>query len=171
MNGAFQGNLEKKNTGLLEAEKSLKVIDGKLFTCAKGSRSFLTTKEEGFLEEDRSYYHKYVRRGADIIPRPLWFVDIKSHPKLGVNTSAPYVETSEVSQKTAKEDYKEISLKGNVEKEFLYATLLSTDLIPFGHLDFRIVVLPLIKEEEGYSMLKEKEASKKGFYPSFKMAE
>jgi hypothetical protein len=73
------------------------------------------------------------------------------------------VETSEASEKTAKENYKGISLKGNIEKDFLYATLLSTDIAPFGFLDFRIVVLPLIQEDEVYSIIKESEANKRGF--------
>jgi hypothetical protein len=159
----ISGNLLRKNTGLIEAEKSLKIVSGNIYLSAKGQRSFLTKSEEGHLYEDRSYYHKFIKRGADIIPRPLWFVDIKPHPKLGFNPSTPYVETSEASEKTAKENYKGISFKGNIEKEFLYATLLSTDIVPFGHLDFRIVVLPLIQEDEGYSIIKETEASKKGF--------
>jgi hypothetical protein len=90
-------------------------------------------------------------------------VDIKSHPKLGFNPSAPYVETSEASEKTAKEAYKGILLKGNIEKDFLYATLLSTDIVPFGYLDYRIVVLPLMQEDDNYSIIKESEASKRGF--------
>ena len=35
--------------------------------------------------------------------------------------------------------------------------------MPFGHLKFRPVVLPLIHEGEGYSIIKESKASKKGF--------
>lgn len=103
------------------------------------------------------------KQGATIVPRNFWFVDIKPHPKLGFNPSAPYVETSEASEKTAKKNYKGISIKGNIEKDFLYATLLSTDIVPFGHLNFRVVVLPLVQEDGGYSIIKEEEASKKGF--------
>lgn len=159
----ISGNLERKNAGHIEAEKLLTVVNGNIYLSSKGQRTFFAESEKGRLHEDRSYYHKFIKRGADIIPRPLWFVDIKSSPKLGFNTLMPYVETSEASEKTAKEDWKGISLKGNIEKEFLYATLLSTDLVPFGYLDFRIVVLPLVLDDEGYSVIKEKEASKEGF--------
>jgi type I restriction-modification system DNA methylase subunit len=159
----ISGILERKNAGLLDAEKSLKVDEGELYLSAKGERSFLSPSEEGYIEEQRSPYHSLFKQGATIVPRNFWFVDIKSHPKLGFNPAAPYVETSEASEKTAKKIYKGISLKGNIEKDFLYATLLSTDVVPFGHLDFRIVVLPLVQEDEGYSIVKEAEASKKGF--------
>lgn len=159
----ISGVLERKNAGLLDAEKSLTTIEGSLYVSAKGNRSFLSPSEEGYIEHLRSPYHALFKQGATIVPRNFWFVDIKPHPKLGFNPSAPYVETSEASEKTAKENYKGISLKGNIEKDFLYATLLSTDIVPFGHLDFRTVILPLTQEAEGYSIIKEKEASKQGF--------
>jgi len=160
----ISGNLPKKNTGLLEAEESLEVTRGTLYVCAKGQRSFLSPSEEGYLEDQRSHYHSLFKNGATIYPRNFWFVDIKAHPKLGFNPAAPYVETAEASEKVAKAHYKGVMLKGNIEKEFLYATLLSTDVVPFGHLDFRTAVLPLIHDGESYSIIKEVEASKKGFF-------
>ena len=159
----ISGILERKNAGLLDAEKSLKVDEGELYLSAKGERSFLSPSEEGYIEEQRSPYHSLFKQGATIVPRNFWFVDIKAHQRLGFNPSEPYVETSEASEKTAKEAYKGVSFKGNIEKDFLYATLLSTDIVPFGYLDFRTVVLPLVQEEEGYSIIKENDAGKKGF--------
>jgi methylase of polypeptide subunit release factors len=159
----ISGNLGRKNTSLADAEKSLEVTEGNLYLSAKGERSFLSLSEEGIMEQQRSPYHPLFKQGATIVPRNFWFVDIKAHPKLGINPSAPYVETSEASEKSAKENYKGISLKGNIEKDFLYATLLSTDIVPFGYLDFRIVVLPLIQKNENYIIIKESEASNKGF--------
>lgn len=159
----ISGNLAGKNVSLADAEKSLEVTEGNLYLSAKGERSFLSSSEEGIMEQQRSPYHSLFKQGATIVPRNFWFVDIKPHPKLGINPSAPYVETSAASEKAAKENYKGISLKGNIEKDFLYATLLSTDIVPFGYLDFRIVVLPLIQEDESYSVIKESEANEKGF--------
>jgi hypothetical protein len=159
----ISGLLEKKNAGLLDAEKSLRFTEGSLYVGSKGERSFLSPSEEGYVEEQRSPYHSQFKQGATIVPRNFWFVDIKSHTMFGVNPSAPYVETSEASKKTAKEAYRDVFMKGNIEKEFLYATILSTDIVPFGHLKFRPVVLPLIQEGEGYSIIKESKASKKGF--------
>lgn len=159
----ISGSLERKNAGLHEAEKSLQVAEGSLYVSAKGERSYLSISEEGYVEHGRSPYHALFKNGATIYPRSLWFVDIKSHPKLGFNPSAPYVETSDASERMAKEEYKRVVLKGNIEKEFLYATLLPSDIVPFGHLDFRIIVLPLVREYDEYSIIKEADASKKGF--------
>ena len=172
------GNLERKNATMIDAEKSLHITEGNLYVSAKGERSFLSPSEEGYIEHSRSPYHALFKQGATIVPRNFWFVDIKPHSKFGFNPQSPYVETSEASEKTAKENYKGISFKGNIEKDFLYATLLSTDIVPFGYLNFRIVVLPLVHlvkpsplagegrgegEFVGYSIIKESDASKKGF--------
>jgi len=191
----LSGNLERKNAELIDAEKSLTAIEGVLYVVSKGERSFLSQSEEGHLklvigEEYRSPYHPMFKQGATIVPRNFWFVDIKPHSKFGFNPQSPYVETSEASEKTAKENYKGISFKGNIEKDFLYATLLSTDIVPFGYLNFRIVVLPLNpphpnplpqrergqkiipppltggekgEGEKGFSIIKESDASKKGY--------
>jgi type I restriction-modification system DNA methylase subunit len=139
----ISGNLERKNAGMVDAEKSLHITKGNLYVSDRGKRSFLSPSEEGYVEHGRSPYHAMFKQGATIVPRNFWFVDIKPHLKIGFNPSAPYVETSEASERTAKENYKGISFKGNIEKDFLYATLLSTDIVPFGHLSFRIVVLPI----------------------------
>lgn len=159
----ISGTLERKNESLINIEKTLQVTKGSLYVSAKGERSYLSASEEGYIEKQRSPYHSLFKQGATIVPRNFWFVDIKSHPKLGFNPLEPYLETSEASEKTAKENYKGISLKGNIEKDFLYATLLSTDIVPFGHSDFRIAVLPLMQEDDNYSIIKESEASKRGF--------
>lgn len=56
-----------------------------------------------------------------------------------------------------------MKLEGTVESEFLYPTLLSADLVPFGHLPFRTAVLPILWEPEGYVMLTAAEARKQGY--------
>lgn len=75
----ISGILERKNAGLLDAEKSLKVDEGELYLSAKGERSFLSPSEEGYIEEQRSPYHSLFKQGATIVPRNFWFVDIKAH--------------------------------------------------------------------------------------------
>jgi hypothetical protein len=50
-----------------------------------------------------------------------------------------------------------------MEKDFLYATLLSTDILPFGHLDYRLIVLPIEPVENGYELINADEARKRGF--------
>jgi hypothetical protein len=64
----------------------------------------------------------------------------------------------------AKKPYRDVRFEGNVESGFLYATLLSTDLIPFGYLDYRLVVLPIKPEDDHYVLIDREKASKDGLY-------
>jgi hypothetical protein len=90
-------------------------------------------------------------------------VEFKVIPGLGMDISQPVVATDPRAEAEAKPPYKDIRFEAPVEAEFLYATLLSTDLLPFGHLDFRPVVLPLIEEAQGYRLLNAEQARARGY--------
>ena len=91
-----------------------------------------------------SYYYKEAKEGASIVPRNFWFVEFVLHPTLRtIDPSKPLVKTSEKNAEVSKKEWRDIRLNGNVEKEFIFATLLGKDTIPFGHLDFRPIVLPV----------------------------
>lgn len=95
--------------------------------------------------DENSYYHDKFFEGATIVPRCFWFVNIKSDSFLGFNPEFPLVESEENS--LAKKPWN-IKLSGNVNKKFLYNTILSTDLIPFGHLRRRLIVLPILNRNK-----------------------
>jgi len=82
---------------------------------------------------------------------------------LGFNPSLPPLESADRAKKYGKGRWRGLVLKGNVESRFLYATLLSTDLLPFGHLDYRLVVLPIEPSGAGYALVTTAEAYKSGF--------
>jgi len=157
----LRGKLERRNASLDEAERSLSVEDVKFYLHKKGKRSFWAT-EEPKGEEKESFYKKLFRQGATLVPRSFWFVEIQKSP-LGFNPICPPIESSERARREAKEAYKGLALKGNIEKDFLYATLLSTDILPFEHLDYRLVVLPIEPVDNGYKLIKADEARNKGF--------
>ena len=159
----FSGKLERKNSSLREAEQALIITPEELFVTQMGKRSFLSTSKRKPTVGLRSFYQPYFKQGATIVPRSLWFVDVKSHPVFGFDPSLPYVSTTERAQKEAKTAYKGLRLEGNIERDFLYATLLSTDIVPFGHLDFRLVVLPLLPSGKHFKILSATEARSQGF--------
>jgi hypothetical protein len=98
-----------------------------------------------------------------MFPRSFWFVEIQGATGLGMDRTRPYVKTDPRAIETAKDNYRDVLLEGNVEAEFLYQTLLSTDLVPFGNLPFRTVVLPIMWKEDHYVMLKAQEARSEGY--------
>jgi SAM-dependent methyltransferase len=159
----FFGKLKRKNSSLDEAEQALTIASDELFITQVGKRSFFTTSKSKPTVGLRSFYQPYFRQGATIVPRSLWFVEVKSHPVFGFDPSSPYVQTAERAQSEAKTIYKGLRLEGNIERDFLYATLLSTDIVPFGHLDFRLVVLPLLPSGKHFKILGADEARDQGF--------
>jgi hypothetical protein len=158
----ISGELEVRNASPAEAEEHLSETTTEYWLSIKGTRSYLSEKQERPVTEG-SPYGKLFAEGATIVPRSFWFVQVQQAAGLGVDSSRPYVKTDPRAIKAAKERYQDVNLEGNVEAEFLYSTLLSTDLVPFGHLPFRTVVLPILRTPEGYKMLTAKEAREQGY--------
>lgn len=89
----------------------------------------------------QSLYFDWVTQGATIVPRCLWFV--RPMQALVIDRRRPQLETDPQIEPQAKAPWKGIRLQGSVEAEFLFATLLSDDLLPFGWRQLSLVVLPL----------------------------
>ena len=90
-----------------------------------------------------SDYYDEVKVGASIFPRNFWFIEFVVHPTFRtIDESKPLAKTSEKNAEVSKKEWKDIRLKGNIETEFVFATLLGKDTIPFGHLNFRPIALP-----------------------------
>jgi type I restriction-modification system DNA methylase subunit len=109
-----------------------------------------------FSAEPSYYFHKF-KVGASIFPRSLYFVDILSHTNLQAT-----VKTSPEIYHMVKEPWK-IVLKGCVEDDFLYATLLAWEIIPFGHIKLHPVILPIREHFNGYRLLNSNGLQRAGF--------
>ncbi len=155
----FKGKLPRKNATLQEADEYLSVTSTTFQIHARGRRSFWAPGEKSKSTKS-SPYKKVFYQGATIVPRTLWFVEIKSSP-VGFDLSAPPVRTD--SRAKARKPYKDLKMDGQIESQFLYATLLSTDILPFGHLPFRLVVLPIEPAGERYRLINASEAKSRGF--------
>ncbi len=154
------GKLNRKNASLLEAQGlTSKDVEFSLHT--RGKRSFWATGTSAG-PQAASYYKTRFAQGATIVPRSFWFVRVKPSP-LGFNPDLPPLETAQRAIEEAKEPYKDVRFEGQVETKFLYATLLSTDLLPFGHFDYRLVVLPIESEGDRYRLIDASEARQRGF--------
>lgn len=158
----FSGSLPRKNASFSEAKKALSAIEKKFYLNQIGTRSFiLDRKIEVSLVG--SYYKKGFRQGATLVPRNFWFVDIQKHPIFGINPERPYVKTSQKILRDAKPPYRDIILEGNVEKQFLYATLRGSEIVQFSHLPFQIALLPIYKEKERFQMIDERKLEETPF--------
>lgn len=143
----FSGLLPRKNASWQEAKPRLKVSK--------------TTWAPAKMAEKSPYYEDF-RQGATIVPRRCWFVRVVVDPNLGFDTSAPLVE-SDASLPT-KKPWHDVFLHGQVEAQFLYGTVISTDLLPFVLQRVRPVVLPVEIDYAGAPcLLNAVEAMKMGY--------
>jgi len=108
-----------------------------------------------------SIYLKQIKEGATLVPRSLWFVQPVASA-YGTNQAKPAIETHPEAQKTAKKPWQNIYLKGEVEAQYLYATILGRQLLPFGYTDLSLVVLPMEYKPAGLSMVNKEMALGKG---------
>ena len=145
----YIGKLERKNVKLSDATQHLKVRD--------------YMYEPPLMPTKHSWYYDKVREGATIVPRSLWFVDFVPHPTLGIDVSRPLVKSSEHALKEAKEEWKSVKLERNIESNFIYATLLGGDILPFGHTELRSVVLPIVPSTTSYTLLDVDALRRRGF--------
>ena len=109
-------------------------------------------------EKRMSPYHDKVLSGANIYPRTLWFV--KFLPSMfGLNPEAPLVESLVLPD--AKEPWKNVVLKSEVENDFFFLTVTGKTLLPFKPL-FQTVILPLRKDALKFTILTSQELRQDG---------
>jgi len=132
----MEGRLSAKNLSWAEAQQQLKLIEAKLNRV--GGR--LLTEGKPQRPQTKSYYYDRVFNGATLAPRNLFFVRATTEPGPLIK---PSLITDEVEARHAKAPWKDIRIRGAVEAQFIYATLLGGDILPFGHASLRPVLLPL----------------------------
>ncbi|MGO8703446.1 MAG: hypothetical protein ACLQVA_06475 [Candidatus Brocadiia bacterium] len=125
-----------------------------------GRRTYWSSGRRVSLAE--SYYKKSFNQGASIVPRCFWFVEPKKS-ELGFDAALPALISSDRAQEEAKPAYKGCVIEGRVESRFIYATLLPVDMVPFGVLRLRLVVLPAKISGDGFSILTPDRARSSGY--------
>jgi methylase of polypeptide subunit release factors len=156
----LSGKLPRRNASPAEADPCLQVQKVQFFLNRRGHRSFWSTTSA--TDQLPSFYRDRFFQGATLVPRVFWFVDVPV-TMLGINPQLPPVISSEKARQQAKDPYRDLTLSGNIECRFVYATLLSTDLVPFGHLGYRMVILPIESEGDHYRLLQIKDAWRGGY--------
>ncbi|MCL0093173.1 SAM-dependent methyltransferase [Dehalococcoidia bacterium] len=141
----YMGELPDRNAKFSEAKEILSIK-----TCKYVPPDFSASAEP-------SYYYDKFRVGASIFPRSLCFVDIISRTNLQV-----FVKTSHEIYSIVKDPWK-VVLEGEIEDDFLYATLLAWEIIPFGYIKLHPVVLPIKEESNRYQVLSTDELQRAGF--------
>jgi type I restriction-modification system DNA methylase subunit len=103
-------------------------------------------------KQARSPYFSQVFQGATLVPRSLWFVEPPATQP--VNQRAPFLRTAKSVRLSAKPPWRKLDLRGKIEREFLFATALSEDLLPFVIRKLRLVVLPVLEKGGRFVIIK-----------------
>ena len=156
------GVLPVRNASLdvAEAEKGLQFQRTEFHLSVMGARSFWSTAAG--VEVAESTYKGQFAQGASIVPRAFWLVDLKASD-YGFDADVPPLISSEGAQKQAKPAYKGCVIEGNVESQFIYATLLPADMLPFGFQRLQPVVLPVVIKWGDYRLRDADWARQEGF--------
>jgi hypothetical protein len=169
------GRMESKNVGWAIASKQLSESKFKLALSILGSRSALAPEDHAikYTGAPSPYFERF-HQGASIVPRSLFFVEFEKGGRFGVTSDAPKIRSSKRAMDRAKKDYREVELEGAVEREYLYAALTGSELVPFGHLPHLTVVLPIRQVNGKLAVVTAAEAKSQmveGFYKWFSEAE
>ncbi|MBI4340077.1 MAG: SAM-dependent DNA methyltransferase [Chloroflexi bacterium] len=139
---AFMGELSGKNVAWAAARPHL-----------RRRRQSLTVDKLFPPAQNPSPYLKDIKEGATLVPRSFWFVRPVPSP-YGMDQERPEWETDPEVARTAKKPWQGIRMWGLVEAQYLYATLLSRQLLPFGWTGLSLVALPLEETRGGPRMLR-----------------
>jgi type I restriction-modification system DNA methylase subunit len=99
-----------------------------------------------------SYYAPLFKQGATIVPRSFYFVEIAQQlpDESDLKDRIIVVKTSEAILREAKQPWKNLTLAGRINSNFLFRTMLSKNIVPFVSINPPLVLLPiLIKENQG----------------------
>lgn len=98
---------------------------------------------------NHSYYIRHIKAGASIYPRPFWFIEFNT-TALGFGMQNPPVHSSSEVRRVAKDKWSRVILEGEIESEYIFLTLEGKDLIPFGFVKFRPIILPRQTKQTGF---------------------
>jgi len=133
----------------------------------KQALKYLTQTGEEYIppttDEEVSTYYDRILEGASLVPRTFWFVKFIPS-RFGLNPNSPLVESLVFAN--AKEPWKSIILKGEIEKEFIFLTATGKFVLSFMP-QFLPVVLPIKRDQRKLVILSSKELRKDG---KFQMA-
>jgi hypothetical protein len=118
--------------------------------CTWDEASALLTRSEGatsFAGQHAAaspYYHSRIINGANLYPRNLCFVT-SAQPDLapGALARSSIMRSDPEVNEEARPPWKGLTLEGYIDDHFLYATLLSKHLVPFGVRRLHLVALPV----------------------------
>jgi hypothetical protein len=131
----------------------------------RDARPLLTSDETTYSFLDRSVsqspYYARAFQGATLNPHTLWFVEPDT--SVSLNISRPLVGTSATAFALCKEKKWKMEVSGPVERELLFVTVLSDDILPFALRRMTLTVLPILVKPDRYAVVDSSEILAAGY--------
>ncbi len=142
----FKGRLRAENLNW-ESVKDRIVIDNTTFYYSKRGKSSALTNFNVKENNKINYYKNLFKKGADIIPRKFYFVEVTQEYKGDIVDRSLTVKSSNSFDKDAKEPWKSIpALDGRINTDYLYRTAVSRNVLPFCLHNPELILLPISQE-------------------------
>ena len=156
----LSGRLPTRDLPLAKAAELLEEKKGRLYLSKMGERTALSRKKICYNERALHYKDRFFQ-GATIVPRNFYFIAAPVGNELGAEEL--FARTDPEQAKEGKLPYRDIFLEGSVEKDFVFRTALAKHILPFHVCELPYVLLPVLKEKDGYRLVKAQELRDKGY--------
>lgn len=158
----YTGALPERDIPLDKVRDLISARNGKLYQCVLGSKTALHWKKITLNSQDANYYKTKFFQGATIVPRNFYFIKPPTPQEMSYKSFN--TGTDEVQRQEAKPPWKSIVMTGKIEKEFLFSTALSKNILPFGSLNLPIIALPVTHENGQFALKTAAQLQQMGFY-------
>ncbi len=157
-----EGRLPKQNMNWKDASSHITFNQTTYYYGQLGSLSAFTDYNLNAGGRTNFYKSKY-RQGATITPRNFYFVEFAQDAPPDFDDRIVSVKTNEERRKRADSRWKENTLSGRVNSDFLFYTALSNSLIPFGVVDLKLILAPVIVESDEPKVVHWENMRKEGY--------
>ncbi|WP_457601674.1 N-6 DNA methylase [Hydrogenivirga sp.] len=141
----IKGRLPKSNVDISVAGRKLEEEPTKVHV-VKHSEGKVYWSYDVYKALETVYAERF-KKGAELIPRPFWFVEVEETPLGKSEHSVP------VFSKPLGDEKLGVVIRGSVPERFFFKTLLSKRVYPFGYTEMDDVILPLEIEGDSYRLL------------------
>ncbi|TAL39361.1 MAG: restriction endonuclease [Alphaproteobacteria bacterium] len=139
----YSGRLKAHNLNWEHVKDRISFKNKTYYYSKLGKSSAFTTFQ--MKEESRTnHYKKHFKKGADVIPRLFYFIDVTQEYKGKIKDRTLTVRSSSSFKNDAKEPWKSLSpLEGRINTNFLFRTALARNLLPFYLHNPELCLLPV----------------------------
>ena len=143
----FIGRPKQHNATFEDVQERINHTDTPFYYTKLQKSSAFSTKIQTEGSGGENYYKKFFKQGATIVPRNFYFIDIEGDTPTDWIDNIISIKSSIDNEKDAKEPWKSLKLRGQVNSNYIFRTAISKNVVPFGLISPPLIVLPVSIEK------------------------